>query len=93
MDVLILFDKSLAEVWWCCDLLLLVRLLVRMSDEGPLLVFAASIATLMSSIHRSISASELEWTENEKNAQHVQMSNDNVTRWINAGLSVLPNEL
>lgn len=42
------------------DLLFPGRLLVRRSDESPLVVFAISIATLMSSIHFCISARELE---------------------------------
>lgn len=42
------------------NLLFPVRLQVRRSDESPLVVFAISIATLMSSIHFCISARELE---------------------------------
>lgn len=60
----------------CIDLLLSVRMLVSTSDEGPLLVFAVSIATLMSSIHFSISARELERKKKKTHmkgsrAQHV----------------------
>lgn len=37
-----------------------VTMQVSRSDEGPLLVFAISIAIFMSSIHFSISVSELQ---------------------------------
>ena len=51
------------------NLLLFVRLLVSRSDEGPLLVFAISIVIFMSSIHFSISVSELHW----KNTQMLKV--------------------
>lgn len=59
---------SHSAVWLRTNLLLSVRLLVSSSDEGPLLVFAISIAIFTSSIHLSISTKELEekthkWTE------------------------------
>lgn len=42
------------------NLLFPLRVQVRRSEESPLVVFAISIATLMSSIHLCISARELE---------------------------------
>jgi len=50
----------LTFIWLCSNLLLSIRLQVKRSAEGPLLLFIVSIAPWMSSIHFSISISELE---------------------------------
>lgn len=60
----------------CANLLLPVRLLVRRSDESPLVVFAISMATLMSSIHFCISARELECKTKQLHSDKIQ---DNIT--------------
>lgn len=60
----------------CSNLLLPVRLLVRRSDESPLVVFAISMATLMSSIHFCISARELECKTKQLHSDKIQ---DNIT--------------
>lgn len=53
-------------------LLLPVRLLVRRSDESPLVVFAISMATLMSSIHFCISDRELECKTKQLHPDKIQ---------------------
>lgn len=85
---------SYSAVCSCSDLLLSVRLLVRRLGEGPLLVLAVSIATFMSSIHFSISVSELERKMHKWSKCIIRQSSQReVTSWIHVGPSVLPTIL